>query len=51
MSSHPLFWLLFVTLFIVIAIGVWSYMSTRGHEKTGGKGTATGLGGPHDPMS
>jgi hypothetical protein len=51
MSSHPLYWLLFATLLIVVAIAIWSFISTKSHEKTGGKGTSTGLGGPHDPMS
>jgi hypothetical protein len=46
MSSHPLYWLLFVTLILVIAFAVWSFASTKGHEKSPEKG----LGGPNDPM-
>jgi hypothetical protein len=51
MSSHPLYWLLFVTLLIVVAIAGWSLMSTAAHQKSGGKGASSGLGGPHDPMA
>jgi len=46
---HPLFILAFVTLFAVIAFGVWNWLSTRRHRQTGGN--VAGIGGPADPMS
>jgi hypothetical protein len=46
MSSHPLYWLVFVTMIAVIGIAVWSFASTKGHDKSPNEG----LGGPNDPL-
>lgn len=46
MSGHPLYWLVFVTLIVVIAFAGWSFFSTKGHSKDPTKG----LGGPNDPL-
>ena len=46
---HPVYILALVTLLAVFAFGVWNYMSTRQHQKTGGN--TTGIGGPNDPLS
>ena len=46
---HPVYLLSFGTLFVVLAIGGWSYLSTRRTQKHGAK--AKGIGSPKDPMS
>jgi hypothetical protein len=46
---HPLYILAFATFLLVIGFGVWNWISTRRHQKTGGN--VSGLGGPADPMS
>ncbi len=49
MTGHPLFLLVFVSLFLLIAFLVWSKISTDRSIKTGGH--TTGIGGPNDPLS
>jgi hypothetical protein len=48
MPTHPLFWLLAVTLILVMLFAGWSWLSADRHQKTGGK--TDGLGGPNDPL-
>jgi TRAP-type C4-dicarboxylate transport system permease small subunit len=45
---HTVYILAFATFAIVMAVGGWSYVSTRRNQKTGGN--TSGLGGPNDPM-
>jgi hypothetical protein len=47
--DHPLFWLAAATLIIVVAIAVWSLVSTRRQQKYGKQ--VSGVGGPNDPLS
>jgi hypothetical protein len=49
MGVHPVWLLAFVTLIVVMGVGIWSWLSTKRHQQTGGK--TSGLGGPNDPMS
>ncbi len=49
MSGHPLFWLLFATLFIVIVFAAWNVISTRRRHKHGPD--VSGIGGRNDPLS
>lgn len=41
--------LAFMTLLLLIAVGLWSVMSTKRSQATGGH--TSGLGGPNDPMA
>ncbi len=48
---HPLGLLAFVTIAIVLAVLFWALASVRRRQALGNKaGTATGIGGPNDPM-
>ena len=49
MSSHPLYWLVFATMILVIGAAAWSWISTKRRQTTGGR--TSGLGGPNDPMA
>lgn len=49
MSGHPLYFLVFATLFLLVAFLVWSKISTKRSQETGGK--TSGIGGPNDPIS
>jgi hypothetical protein len=49
MPAHPLFLLAFATFIIIAGVGVWSLVSTKRNQKTGGN--TSGLGGPNDPMA
>jgi hypothetical protein len=49
MGVHPVWLLAFVTLIVVMGVGIWSWLSTKRHQQTGGK--TSGLGGPNDPLS
>lgn len=49
MSSHPLYLLVFLTFFLLLAFLAWNRVSVHRSAKTGGK--ASGIGGPNDPMS
>jgi hypothetical protein len=46
---HPLFILAFATFLAVVAFAIWSFASTKRHQKTGGN--TSGIGGPADPLS
>jgi hypothetical protein len=49
MSGHPLYWLVFLTFILLIGFLVWSKISTKEHQRTGGN--TTGFGGPNDPLA
>jgi hypothetical protein len=53
-SSHlalhfPLFWLVIVTLGVVLVAAVWNYISTHRQKKYGSQ--VKGMGGKNDPLS
>lgn len=47
--THPVWILALVTFVLVLAAILWSLVSTRRRQATGGR--TTGLGGPSDPMA
>lgn len=49
MTDFPLFWLVIVTMLIVIGFAAWNYMSTKRRQKHGAD--TKGVGGDNDPMS
>jgi hypothetical protein len=49
MSSHPLYWLAFLTFLLVLGFLIWNRVSVHRNQVTGGK--TSGLGGPNDPMA
>ncbi len=48
-NHHILAELAFATLFLVIVFGLWSYLSVKRNQQTGGK--TSGIGGPNDPLA
>ncbi len=46
---HPIWILAFVTLAAAAGFAIWSFSSTRQHQKTGGH--SSGIGGPADPLA
>jgi hypothetical protein len=50
MSGHPLYLLAFATFIVVLGFLFYNYISNKASQKTGGRGTSSGLGGPNDPL-
>lgn len=48
MPTHPLFWLVFVTFGLLIAVLGWNYISTRRRQKHGPD--VKGMGSDNDPL-
>jgi hypothetical protein len=46
---HTIYPLAIVTLIVVLFFALWSWVSTKRNQETGGK--TSGLGGPNDPMA
>ena len=49
MSGHPLYWLVFATFLVLVAVLGWMKLSVKRNQQTGGN--TSGIGGPNDPMA
>jgi hypothetical protein len=47
---HPLILLPLLTFILLIGFLVWNYVTTKEHQRTGGK-KASGIGSPKDPLA